>query len=190
MAQIDICRTAQQRADEVRRRAGSRRAEIGLRRIGLAPGQKVRHGLDAGRHHRTDGKAIVETRCRRDWCQVGDRVIRQFFVGVRVNAQHRHRGEQHHAAVRRGGLDKLHRDLAAGAGLVFNHRVFRISRMQPVGHAARDDVGGAARRKAGNDLDVFHGLRPGRTANAGQQCGSAGGCDEVAARKVHGELLR
>ena len=95
--------------------------------------------------------------------EIGERVV----AGVRVEARiHRvrHAGEEQRVAVRRGALHLLRGDVAARAGLVLDHHRLaeRLGELRL--HQARDQVGGAARRKA--DHDVHRLLRAASPAPA------------------------
>ena len=190
--QLDAARLAQQHADEVRHRAGRRRAVVGLVRVGLAPGQELREGLHAVGHGGADAEAEIEGAGQRHRGHVGEGVVGQLLVDVRIDHQHRRRRLQDDAAVGRRALHRLHGDLAAGARLVLDQRALGVgAAAQVLGDPAAERVGRAARREAGDDLHDLERLAALRAGAARQAEGgkrSAGGCsaDEAAAIVVHG----
>jgi hypothetical protein len=110
---------------------------------------------------------------------------------VRVDREDGGRRLQDAGAVRCGGLDGLHGDLAAGAGLVLDHGGLGKVARQLLRDAPADGVGRAAGGKAGDDLGVFQlGLRKGGLAQACQECRCASGLQDLATREGHGVCLR
>ena len=127
---------------------------------------------------------------------VGEGVVGQLLVDVRVDHQHRGGRLQQDAAVGRRTLHRLHGDLAAGARLVLDQR--------RLGIGAAAQMPSATRRQSvsdvppgGKPVTIFTvssgwALRPGAARNAeGGECGGGGRmADESAAvGRRHGGFL-
>ena len=185
--QLDAARLAQQHADEMRHRACRRRAVVGLVGIGLAPGEELRNVFTLSGTAGPDAEAEIEGAGQRHGGDVGEGVVGQVLVDVRIDHQHRGRRLQDDAAVGRRTLHRLHRDLAARARLVLDQRALGVgAAAQVLGDPPAERVGRAARREAGDDLDDVERLavlRAGaaRQAKSGKRGGGAGGADEAAA---------
>jgi len=171
---------------EMRRRARCGGAEVRSVGPGLGPGKELGHGPHGQRYGRSHGKTEIEDAADRHRREVGGDVVRQLPVDVRVDGQHRRGRLQDRAAVGRLALDELNRDLAAGTRAVFDHRRSGVAGGQLGGHTPADGVGGAARRKAGDDAREFRDLCHGLPAERGQQCSGTCAVQHVPAPQVGG----
>ena len=187
MLQLDAARLPQQNADEVRHGAGSGRAIVRLVRVGFAPGQELGDVLHAVGHGGANAEAEVEDAGQRHRRHVGEGVVGQFLVDVRIDHQHRRGRLQDDAAVGRRALHRLDGDLATGAGLVLDDRRLGVGgALEALGDATAKRVGRAARREAGDDAHVLERLGALRARTAGEPEGGergsgARGADEAAA---------
>ncbi len=179
---------AEQHAEEVRQAAGAGRRVAGLGRIRLRPRGELVPRLGAA--HRPCGDRELERRAERDRREVLDRVVRDVLVHVRHDGHRADRLHHEHRAVRRRGLDRVGRDAADGAGTILDdHRLAERGR-HLLGDDARDDVGGAARREADEDLDRLVDLvlrERGRGTGSGGAQREAGG--EGREASFHVDLL-
>jgi len=184
---------AHQRANEVRRGAGARRAVVGVFRVGLGPGQEILHVLHAGRHRRADRQAVLHDGGHRHRCEVLAGVVGQLAVDMREQRQHRKRRQRQMGAVGRRGLEHVERNAATCPRAVVHHRSIPgvSAACELFAHAPRDDVARTAGRKAVEDLDLLQrqpGLCESLLADGRQQRGSAGALDELTT-VAHGCLL-
>ena len=104
-------------------------------------------------------------------------------MGVRVDAEHRHRRDQQSQPIGRRCLQGRQRDLAAGPGAVLDHHRFRDHLAQFIGDAACRHVDSATRREAG---EYFCAVRQALGTCAGQrEAAGGGGGKQAAALDVH-----
>ncbi len=140
--------------------------------------REVRRGADAGRcvgklflpreldqllevfrrHRRIHGDDVRRGRPEDHRNEIGERVVARVRIQARVHRVSDARDEQR-IAVGRGALHLLRGDVAAGAGLVLHHHRLTKRLRQLRRHQARDQIGGARRRKADHDVNRFL-LRP------------------------------
>ena len=185
MLQVDLASTANQLSYEMWHGAWRWRAEVGVGGVGFAPLQKLRNCLDRQRHLGANGKTHVKDNTQRHGRHVKHGVIRQLFVGVRIDTQHRHRRNQQSSPVRRGRFQCRNGNLPARAGAGVNNRGLGIAAVELGGDTAGQRVYGSASRKAGQNFCGFDGLRPAYQRQAAGNA-SQGELQHVTARSFHG----
>ena len=166
----DLCVAGHRGADRLRRLVGNVR-DVDFRRHLDALHRKMGGGADARggirqlilarelqqllqilrRHRRIHGDDVRRARPEDHRHEIGERVIAGVRIQRRVHGVS-NAGDEQHVAVGRGALHLLGGDVAASAGLVLHdHRLAeRLGELRR--HQARDEVGGAARRKADHDV--------------------------------------
>jgi hypothetical protein len=129
-------------AEEVRQAAGGRHTEVGLVGVGAQPGQQVLDFLD--RHGGGDGDAELVVADLRHRLEILVRVVAVILEHQRRHHHGRRIGQHQHVLAGGQALGLLHRQAAAGAGLVLDHHRPAQPGGQLVGHDARRAVAGAA----------------------------------------------
>jgi hypothetical protein len=106
------------------------------------------------RRHGEEHRLLADEADRRE-------VARHFErqVGLQPGKRHERRGGGHveRVAVGSGGRARARRHRAAGARLVEHHDLLADERAEPVADDAQHHVGGAARRRMGDDADRLAG---------------------------------
>ena len=135
---IDVRHRLEQLAGEVLRRADAGRGKAQLARVGARIGDQLLHGL--GRHVIGHDENIGRVDRLRDRQQVLGGVVRHFAVETWIDGDLGVGRHQKCVAVGRGLGDAVARDVAAGAGNIFDHHRLAPDLAQPVGHDPGDDV--------------------------------------------------
>ncbi|MNN27662.1 hypothetical protein D3C81_1412030 [compost metagenome] len=146
--------------------AGARAAVGVLARILL---QLFDEALEVlGRELRVHGNHVGRVGEVGDRLEVLDRVVRQVLrTAGRVDGHGRHRGDGQRVAVGISTRGFRRADGAACATLVFhNHRLAKFL-AHALGHQARDDVGGTARRERNDHADRLAGVLVGGMRDGG-----------------------
>ena len=150
----DARHEVEQFAGNVLRRSHATRSKVDFAWIGFGVGDEFGNGLGReGRVHLHHERQQIDVGHRRN---VVREVVVEFGVKRRVDFVGGGRPQQG-VAVGRRARDRLGRDSGPGAGPVLDHKRLAEFLRQKFTDQARDNVSGAAGRKADNDLD-----RPGR----------------------------
>ena len=182
--QIDAGHHLEQLAGHMQRRADAARAHVDLARIGLGVGDELRNGLRrqlrSNHHHLRDANDAGDRRRVAQKIEI-EMLIKRGVDGVRTGHQ------QQRVTVGRRLHHRLGGDVGAGAWPVVDDELLAELFGQPFRRQPRHGVGGAARRKAAQDMHRTRRIGVGaRQARHNGQCGCARGeAQKIPAAKSH-----
>ncbi|MNT19765.1 hypothetical protein D3C72_1550370 [compost metagenome] len=156
----------------MRRRAIARRGVAQLVRVLSGVGDQLLHVV--GGHRRVHHQDVGQVADTDDGREAGFRVVALLLVQADIDGQRAGGAEQDGVAVGLGVGDVFGADVAAGAAAVLDDDVLLERLSEFFGQAARQGVGGAARRK-GHDQRDGPRRRVGLRGQCGRGRGDGGG---------------
>ncbi len=129
--------------EEMTEAASAGRTVIGLRGIGLRPGDQFLDGLDVVL--RRDRERDVEGGDQRDRREIADRIVFEGWIGVWIDRNRRVRHKQQRRAVRFSCHDRLDADASGRTRAVFDDHRHRQARTEFLGHNTGHGVSATSR---------------------------------------------